>query len=68
MPRSGCLSPRAIPRQIRSAPISVHASAVTTLDLYAHMWPGDDDRIRQAVDRAFGPDAEDGLRTDREVQ
>lgn len=40
-----------------------HASAATTLNLYAHMWPGDDDRIRQAVDRAFGSDAEDQLRT-----
>jgi integrase len=32
-----------------------HASAATTLNLYAHMWPGDDDRIRQAVEQAFGP-------------
>jgi hypothetical protein len=23
-----------------------HASASTTLDLYSHLWPGDDDRIR----------------------
>jgi hypothetical protein len=45
-----------------------HASAATTLNLYAHMWPGDDDRIRQAVDRAFGSDAEDRLRTEGQAQ
>ena len=41
-----------------------HASAATTLNLYAQMWPGDDDRVRQVVDRAFGPGAEDPLRTE----
>jgi integrase len=45
-----------------------HASAATTLNLYAHMWPGDDDRIRQAVDRAFGSHAEDQLRTEGQAQ
>jgi len=45
-----------------------HASAATTLNLYAHMWPGDDDRIRQAVDRAFGSDAEDQVRTEGRTQ
>jgi integrase len=41
-----------------------HAKAATTLDLYAHLWPGDDDRIRQAVDLAFDAGgAEDSLRT-----
>jgi integrase len=40
-----------------------HASAATTLDIYGHLWPGDDDRIRQAVTAAFAPDAEDRLRT-----
>jgi integrase len=40
-----------------------HASAATTLDIYGHLWPGDDDRIRQAVTAAFGLDAEDRLRT-----
>jgi integrase len=39
-----------------------HASATTTLDVYGHLWPGDEDRIRDAVDRAFAP-AEDSLRT-----
>jgi integrase len=29
-----------------------HASAATTLNLYSHLWPGDEDRIRQAVDGA----------------
>jgi integrase len=40
-----------------------HAAAATTLDLYAHMWPGDEDRIRQAVDLALTQRAEDSLRT-----
>ena len=40
-----------------------HASAATTLNLYAHIWPGDDDRIRQAVNHAFGSEAEDSSRT-----
>ena len=47
---------------------SASSSAATTLNLYAHTWPGDDDRIRLALDRAFVPDAEDHLRTDREAQ
>ena len=37
-----------------------YASASTTLDVYGHLWPGDEDRIREAVDRALGP-AEDQL-------
>jgi hypothetical protein len=32
--------------------------------MYAHLWPGDEDRIRQAVDGAFVGGAEDSLRTD----
>jgi integrase len=40
-----------------------HASAKTTLDVYAHLWPGDEDRVRQAVDRELGRQAEDSLRT-----
>jgi integrase len=39
-----------------------HASASTTLDVYGHLWPGDEDRIRAAVDQALGP-AGDQLRT-----
>ncbi|NKS98582.1 tyrosine-type recombinase/integrase [Rhodococcus hoagii] len=27
-----------------------HASPAITLEVYAHLWPGDDDRARQAVD------------------
>jgi integrase len=41
-----------------------HSSAATTLNLYAHLWPGDEDRIRQAVDGTFGSGAEDRLRTE----
>ena len=41
-----------------------HSSAVTTLNLYAHLWPGDEDRIRHAVDRALKPAPEDQLRTE----
>lgn len=40
-----------------------HASAATTLNLYSHLWPGDDDRIRRAVDSALSRPAEDSLRT-----
>lgn len=40
-----------------------HANAATTLNLYSHLWPGDEDRIRQAVDRALAGHAEDPLRT-----
>ncbi len=30
-----------------------HASATTTLDTYAHLWPESDERTREAVDDAF---------------
>ena len=39
-----------------------HGLATTTLDTYGHLWPGDEDRIRAAVQAAFVP-AEDSLRT-----
>jgi integrase len=41
-----------------------HSAAAITLNLYSHLWPGDEDRLRDAVDRAWaaGP-AEDQLRT-----
>jgi integrase len=52
----GC-SPKAVQHALG------HASAATTLNLYAHLWPGDEDRIRQAIDRAFAESAEDWLRT-----
>jgi integrase len=41
-----------------------HSSAATTLNLYSHLWPGDEDRIRDAVDVALAPRAEDQLRTE----
>lgn len=40
-----------------------HASAATTLNIYSHLWTGDDEVIRQAVDRALAEPAEDSLRT-----
>lgn len=41
-----------------------HASAKTTLDVYGHLWPDDDDdRTRRAVDEAFAAPVEDRLRT-----
>lgn len=40
-----------------------HANAATTLNLYSHLWPGDEDRIRQAVDQALADPTEDWLRT-----
>jgi integrase len=43
-----------------------HASAATTLNLYSHLWPGDEDRIRDAVDLALAPRAEGQLRTEGE--
>jgi integrase len=42
-----------------------HANAATTLNLHSHLWPGDEDRIRQAVDQALALPAEDSLRTTR---
>jgi integrase len=35
-----------------------HSSAVITLRVYAHLWPGDDDRTRSIIDATLG-----GLRT-----
>jgi integrase len=40
-----------------------HASAATTLNIYTHLWPGDDEVIRRAVDRGLVLQAEDWLRT-----
>lgn len=40
-----------------------HASAVVTLRTYAHLWPGDEDRVRDVADAALGPLA-DSLRTE----
>jgi integrase len=31
-----------------------HANAAMTLNVYAHLWPDDEDRSRQAVDEALG--------------
>jgi integrase len=39
-----------------------HATAAETLDTYGHLWPGDDERIRAAIDAAFKP-GEDQVRT-----
>ncbi len=35
-----------------------HASAVITLRIYAHLWPGEEDRTRAVMDAVLG-----GLRT-----
>jgi len=35
-----------------------HASAVETLDVYAHMWPDSDERSREAVDSVLGAAAD----------
>ncbi len=40
-----------------------HTSAATRLNVYSHLWPGDEDRIRDAVDGALTPRTEDQLRT-----
>jgi integrase len=39
-----------------------HATAVITLQTYAHLWPGDDDRTRDLIDAALSPLA-DSTRT-----
>lgn len=41
-----------------------HASAKTTLDTYAKLWPDDEERTRQAVDDELAGRAEDHLRTE----
>ncbi|MCZ4556080.1 site-specific integrase [Rhodococcus maanshanensis] len=33
-----------------------HASASTTLEIYAHMWPGEDERTRTAIDAVLSRD------------
>jgi integrase len=43
-----------------------HSSAATTLGLYSHLWPGDEGRIRNAVDLLLAPRSEDRLRTEGE--
>lgn len=40
-----------------------HSSAVVTLRVYAHLWPGDDDRTRDVMDAALSPLA-DSVRTE----
>ena len=40
-----------------------HSSAAVTLRVYAHLWPGDDDRTRAVMDAALGIPA-DSLRTE----
>jgi site-specific recombinase XerD len=32
-----------------------HANASETLDTYSHLWPADEDRIREAVQSLHGP-------------
>jgi hypothetical protein len=31
-----------------------HATAVITLRIYAHLWPGEDDRTRSVMDSVLG--------------
>ena len=40
-----------------------HKNASETLDTYGHLWPDDEDRIRAAIDAAFGGGA-DSVRTE----
>jgi hypothetical protein len=40
-----------------------HSAAATTLNLYSHLGPGDEDRIRDALDLALAPQVEDSLRS-----
>lgn len=41
-----------------------HKNAAETLNTYAHLWPADDDRARDALDEALGDDHTDAGRTD----
>ena len=40
-----------------------HESAKVTLDVYGHLWPGDEDRVRDAIDRLGTAAAKDLRRT-----
>ncbi len=40
-----------------------HASAVETLDTYAHLWPDSDDRTREAIDSVLDDPLADSVRT-----
>lgn len=40
-----------------------HASATTTLNTYAHLWPDADDRTRDAVERVLRARTDDAVRT-----
>ena len=33
-----------------------HKSAKVTLDVYGHLWPGEEDRVRDAIGRLFRPE------------
>ena len=33
-----------------------HKSATVTLDVYGHLWPGEEDRVGDAIGRLFRPD------------
>ncbi len=35
-----------------------HKSARMTLDVYGHLWPGEEDRVRDAIGRVFRPIAD----------
>jgi len=41
-----------------------HKNAAETLNTYAHLWPTDDDRARDALDDVLGDDQTDAGRTD----
>jgi integrase len=34
-----------------------HKSAKVTLDVYGHLWPGEEDRVRDAIGRLFRPES-----------
>ena len=57
---SALISGGASVKQVQS--VLGHASAVITLEVYSHLWPGDEDRTRSVMDAALNP-LEDNLRT-----
>jgi integrase len=45
-----------------------HSSAAMTLDVYSHLWPDSDERVRAAIDAAFGAPADSVRTTDAKAQ
>lgn len=49
---SALISGGALVKQVQA--VLGHSSAMVTLKVYSHLWPGDEDRTRAIVDATFG--------------